>query len=275
MSIKLVALDIDDTLLNSHGEILDSTQQAIKTALDRGIKIVLCSGRPLAGVKPYLDQLAISGNDQYVVTYNGAVVCTADGEVLAKELLDNDQYRRLTIFGEQHQVPFNVLDEHSVIYTADRNIDFVTVVQAWENLAGIMVRQLDELPNDFQITKGAFVGDPAKLDQIQSLVEQTFGHEMYIVRAGKQFLELMNPKVNKGQALKELTQQIGISPAEVMVIGDEGNDLTMFEFAGLAVCMGNGSAEAKAQADFVTSTNDDNGIALALNKFIWQIDTNN
>lgn len=275
MSIKLVALDIDDTLLNSHGEVLVSTKQAIKTALDREIKIVLCSGRPLAGVKSYLDQLAISGNDQYVVTYNGAVACTADGEVLTKELLDNDQYRRLTTFGKQHQVPFNVLDEHSVIYTADRNIDFVTVVQAWENQAGILVRQPDELPNDFQITKGAFVGNPAKLDQIQPLVEQTFGHEMYIVRAGKQFLELMNPKVNKGQALKELTQQIGISPAEVMVIGDERNDLTMFEFAGLAVCMGNGSAEAKAQADFVTSTNDDNGIALAFNKFIWQIDTNN
>lgn len=268
MAIKLVALDIDDTLLNSKGEILESTKKVISQALAQGIKVVLCSGRPLAGVKPYLDQLGIQGDGQYAVTYNGAIICSAAGRILAKELLDNQQYRRLTAFGKEHQVPFNVLDEHSVIYTADHDIDFVTVVQAWENEAGIMVRQPDELPADFTITKGAFVGDPERLDQIQPLVETTFGDEMYVVRAGKWFLEMMNSKVNKGNALAQLNELLQIAPDEVMVFGDEGNDLAMFDFAGIAVCMGNGSDEAKAQADFVTASNDDDGIAQAFEKFI-------
>ncbi len=91
---------------------------------------------------------------------------------------------------------------------------------------------------------------------------------MSVVRAGKWFLEMMNSKVNKGNALAQLSELLQIAPDEVMVFGDEGNDLAMFDFAGIAVCMGNGSDEAKAQADFVTASNDDDGIAQAFEKFI-------
>lgn len=266
MSIKLIALDIDDTLLDSKGKLLASTKAAVQKALAQGIKIVLCTGRPLAGVQPYLDALHIAGDDQYVITYNGAVTESVTGKVVAKHLVDNALYRKMTTFGQEHQVPFNVLDENSNIYTADRDVNWVTVIQAWENKAGLLVRDPDELPADFQITKGLFVGNPEQLDPIEGLVEETFGQDCYIVRAGKYFLELMNPVVNKGQALKELAGVLGLDADEIMAVGDEKNDIPMFQFAGTAVSMGNGSDEAKAQVDYVTETNDEGGLANAIQK---------
>lgn len=136
MSIRLIAIDVDDTLLNSKGEILPSTISAIKEAVSQGIKIVLCTGRPLVGISHFLQQLGLFGDDQYVITYNGAVIETIAGRVIAKHLVDNDHYRQMTKFGQQHKIPFNVLDEDGTIYTADLDVNAITVVQAWENSAG-------------------------------------------------------------------------------------------------------------------------------------------
>lgn len=267
MQIKLIAIDIDDTLLSSTGKLLTSTVETIKQATAAGIKVVLCTGRPLAGVAPYLDELGIAGDDQYVITYNGAVIESVAGHVVAKHLVDNDQYRQLTTFGHEHHVPFNVLDSDSVIYTADRDVNWVTVVQAWENKAGLLIRDPDDLPADFQIAKGVFVGEAAQLDAVEPLVKTTFGDQLYVVRAATNFLEVMNARVNKGQALKDLAKVLGYRSDEVMALGDEKNDLPMFDFAGTAVAMGNGSTVAKAHADYVTETNDEGGVAAAIQKF--------
>ncbi len=266
MDIKLIAIDIDDTLLNSEGKLLPSTIAAVQKATAQGIKVVLCTGRPLAGVQPYLDQLAIAGDDQYVITYNGAVIESVAGRVVAKHLVDNDHYRQLTAFGKQHHVPFNVLDAESTIYTADRDVNWVTVVQAWENRAGLLIRDPEDLPADFQIAKGLFVGEGPQLDAVEPLVKDTFGEDLYVVRAATNFLELMNVRVNKGQAVKDLAKVLGLHADEVMAMGDEKNDLPMFAFAGTAVAMGNGSVAAKEAADYVTGTNDDGGVADAIQK---------
>lgn len=271
MTIKLIALDIDDTLLTSDKTILPSTLEAITKCLAQGIKVVLCTGRPLAGVKLWLDELGIDGPDQYVVTYNGAIIQSTTGAIIAKKLIDNAGYRWLTAFGQANHLPFNVLDAESRIYTADQDVDFVTVVQAMENSAGLSVRQPDELPKDFAITKGLYVGNQAKLDAAEPLVRETFGVAFSVIRAGKNFLEVMPAGVDKGNALKALGDAIRIKPEEMMGFGDEGNDLQMFATVGLAVAMGNGTPIAKAHADFVTATNDDGGIAKAIHQFVLDV----
>ena len=100
MTIKLIAIDIDDTLLDSKGQLLPSTIAAVKEARDQGIKVVLCTGRPLAGAQHYLDALDLAGDDQYVITYNGAVIESIAGRIVAKHLVDNAHYRQLTAFGK-------------------------------------------------------------------------------------------------------------------------------------------------------------------------------
>lgn len=90
MSIKLIALDTDGTLLSSQNKILPSTKEAVKKALEQGIKVVLCSGRPLAGLEPYMKELGIKGEDQYAVTLNGAITRNANGEMLTHDLVSNE-----------------------------------------------------------------------------------------------------------------------------------------------------------------------------------------
>lgn len=267
MPIRLLALDIDDTLLSSAHQILPSTKAAVQDALAQGIKVVLCTGRPLAGAQPFLQELGIAGDDQYVVTYNGAVIESTAGRVVAKHLLDNAAYRELTALGKRLNLPTNVLDEHSNIYTADRDVDWWIVEQAAENQAGLFIREPAELPADFAIAKGAFVGEPALLDQHEAAVRQALGDRFYVVRAGRYFLEVMDPQVNKGQALRDLAAALNFTPAELMAVGDEGNDIAMFEAVGLAVAMGNGTDEAKAHATVVTGTNDEGGLADAIRQY--------
>jgi Cof subfamily protein (haloacid dehalogenase superfamily) len=264
----MIATDIDDTLLSSDGKLLPSTIEAVQSAVARGVKVVLCSGRPFAGLRVILGQLGIRANNQYVVTYNGAIIANAEGEPISSEILSYDDYVSLTNFAASHHVPFNVLDEHSHIYTANRDIDAITVVQAAENRAGLFYRQPDEMPADFQIAKGVFAGDSDRLDAVESAVRAKYGKTHYVVRAASNFLEVMHQDVSKGNALHRLTRMLDIKPGEVMVLGDEANDIPMFNFAGVAVAMGNGSDAAKGAATFITADNDHDGWAKAVDKFV-------
>lgn len=267
--IKLIAIDIDDTLLNSQHKISEATKANLKKALNQGIKVVLCSGRPLAGVSPFLQELGITGDDQYVITYNGGLVETVSGKILSREVLNNADYRRIVQYVTDHKMQYYVLDDQSNIYTSDHDINRITAVQAWENSAGILVRTPDELGNDFEITKAAIIGEKESLDNYEQPVKKEFSKDYYVVRAADNFLEIMHQNINKGVGLEHLTKLLNIKPNEVMAFGDEQNDIPMFDFVGTAISMGNGSKLAKEHADYVTDTNDNDGIAKALDKFIF------
>lgn len=269
MSIKLIALDIDETLLTTKHEIAESTKVALKKAHEQGIKVVLCTGRPLAGVSMYLNELGLSGSDQYVVTYNGALVQNLDGEIIARNILTNAEYQQIDRFAEHYHVQYNILDEDSKIYTPNDDISWFTVIQAMENEAGIHVRQANQFSDDFEIAKAVLVGDTKLLDYAESDPDHILDKDhFYVVRSTDNFLEVMNKEANKGAGLQELAEYLKLKPDELMAFGDERNDLPMFEYVGTSVGMGNGSDYIKGQVSFVTKSNDDDGIAFALNKFL-------
>ncbi|BDR60321.1 Cof-type HAD-IIB family hydrolase [Lactobacillus xylocopicola] len=268
--IKLVAIDVDDTLLNSQGKLLESTKRTIKQAVEQQVKVVLCSGRPLAGVKHFLQELNIVADDQYVITFNGSVIESVTGKVLKKSGLSFTTALEIEQYSQRHDVAFNFVDANSRIITSNHHVGRITVVQAWENSAGILVRATKELSKDNQIIKAVFGDEQKKLDDIENDVIRQFGAENYVVRAADNFLEVMHKNVDKGAALKFLTAKLGLVPSDVMVIGDERNDIPMFNFAGTAVVMGNGSDLAKEHADYVTSSNDADGIEQAFNEFVFK-----
>ncbi|UQS83857.1 Cof-type HAD-IIB family hydrolase [Bombilactobacillus thymidiniphilus] len=270
MTIKLVAIDVDDTLLNSQGEILNSTKQVIKQALQQGIKVVICSGRPWAGIKIFLQELAIQGLEQYVITFNGGTIATASGKILAQNGITKATYQQIDDYSKQNHLAYNVLDNQSIIYTSNHDVNRITVLQAFENQAGIKIRTPQELSDNVDLIKGAFVGDKMQLDKQEAQVKAQFGQDNYIVRAADNFLEIMHPDVSKGAALRMLAAKLQLSDQEVLAIGDEKNDLAMFDFAGVAVAMGNGSDFVKRQADYVTLTNDEAGIAQAFKKYVLE-----
>lgn len=267
--IKLVAIDVDDTLLNSNGKLLESTSETIKKAVNNKVKVVLCSGRPLAGVKNFLSELNIVADDQYVITFNGAVIESVTGKLLKKAGLSFETYQAIDEYSSKHNVPYNIVDADSNIITSNLDISWITVVQAWENSAGILVRKPAELSEDHQVIKAVFCDEVAKLDSIEADVVKQFGQDNYVVRAHPYFLEVMHQDVNKGVALEFLANELGIKKEEVMAIGDEQNDIPMFKSAGTAVVMGNGSEIAKKHADYVTASNDEDGIKQAFDRFVF------
>lgn len=270
MAIKLISLDMDGTLLNSQSEMQPSSIAALKKALRQGIKVVLASGRPIAGLKKYMEQLGIEGSAQYVITLNGAITRNADDDIIMEQLVPNRFYRKMTAFALAHHVPFNIVAADSRIITADHNVDPWVYQQAYENHAILYIRTPDEMEEtDFQIAKGAFVGEPPVLDAVEPLVRKTFGKDLYVVRGDRNFLELLNPATSKGTALRKLCAVLKIKKQEVMAFGDQKNDIDSFDFAGIGVCMGNGDAETKKHADYVTASNDQDGISQALAKFVF------
>ncbi|WP_125764688.1 Cof-type HAD-IIB family hydrolase [Companilactobacillus hulinensis] len=269
MGIKLIAFDMDNTLLTSSQTILDSTKKAVTKALDMGIKVVICTGRPLAGVTPFLDELGIKGDDQYVITYNGAIIETVSGKPLVKHLITKDKYRQLVRYGDENDIQYYALDDNSNVYTGNHDVSRVAVLQAWENGAGIFVRTPDELPEDFQAAKFDYVGEEDKLDQKEPMVSDDLSNKFSIIREGTIFLAVMNSNASKGVGLKSLASHLNLSADEVIAFGDERNDVSMFKYAGTAVCMENGTDEAKSEADYITGDHDHGGIAQALDKFVF------
>lgn len=268
--IKLVAIDVDGTLLNSQGKILESTKRTIQKAIKRNIKVVLCSGRPLAGVKSFLRELNIVQNNQYVITFNGAVVETVTGTKLKEEGLSAITYRNIAQFADDHHVSYNFVDANSEIITSNLDVSRITVIQAWENNAGILIRKPQELSENTNIIKAVFADEKKQLDNIEIGVKQHFGQSNYVVRAADNFLEVMHKNVNKGIALQFLAQKLGISSDEIMAIGDEKNDIPMLKCASISVVMGNGSVEAQKYANFKTLSNNKDGIELAFKQFVFK-----
>ncbi len=272
MTIKLVAIDIDNTLLTSAPErkLTGENIQAINQALNLGIKVVLCSARPLAGVKRYLDQAGITAPDQYVIIDNGALAQTVTGKTVAAHILDLETVTKLIAFCQQNKLHYNVIDSVSTMCTTDHRVGFYTVQLAAKYHAPLEVFTSSE---DFTTRKFAKFGiteQSETLDKYEPIIQEKFGSDHYIVRSRPFLLEVMNKTANKGSALLALSRQLGLTPAELMAIGDEQNDLPMFTVAGLGVAMGNAVPAALEGADEVTDDNDHSGVGKAIHKFILE-----
>lgn len=265
MTIKLVALDIDGTTLSSEGEVLPSTISAVKEARKEGVEVVFCSGRSLSEQRPFIDLLGM----KYVITINGTVIRKADGKIIQETTLNPNTYSELAEYGLKRNIPFNFVDEDFNIYTPYVDIKPVIYKQAVGSGSNIYVRKPTEMNGDMHITKACFAGDSNLMDKCELDIKKKFSKEFYVVRCSQNFIEVFNPLAGKGYGLSNMTKILGVNSSEVMAIGDERNDIPMFKYAQIGVCMGNGVQQAKAAADYVTTSNDDDGISKAFNKFLF------
>ncbi|MBM7543968.1 Cof subfamily protein (haloacid dehalogenase superfamily) [Weissella beninensis] len=266
MSIKLIAIDIDGTLLNENNELAPRTIKTLQAASARGVKVVLTTGRPLTGVTPYLDKLGLHGDDQYVITFNGALAQTVSGNILTKETISYDDYRDIEALSHKLAVHFHVEDDH-LIYTAHQLIPKYSIGESFlVNMQIKYVPVADMEVKDY--SKGMMIDEPEVIDRVIKAIPTSFHDRFYVVRSTPYFLEFINKNASKGNALNALATKLGLQQAEVMALGDQNNDLTMLEWAGLGVAMGNGTSEAKAAANVITATNAEDGVAQAVEKYV-------
>lgn len=268
MTIKLIAIDMDRTLLNSDHKISPFTKETLQKVHQRGVKIVLCTGRPLAGVTDHLEELGLSGRDEFVITHNGALIQELTGQILIQHALKARQVKCLIRFADQFRIHSNFVDPASRIITTNHEISPWTVVQAYENSAGIEQIELNELDDSDLAAKVVYVDEPERLDDFEVAFRQTFDQQYYAVRSESMFFEVLNAKTNKGNALRELATALHLKANEVMAIGDERNDLPMLDFADYSVAMGNAIDLVKQKTNYQTTDNDHDGVGQIVSELV-------
>lgn len=270
MAIKLIAVDLDGTLLSSNNTILAETQRTLRVAVQNGIKVVLATGRPLSGVLNFAKQLGLEGDDQYAIVFNGAVIQTISGHVLMSQELNYQDFNNMLRFQRLSHV--NVHFETTKYFvTTDRDLSVQMQINAALTDNIMKVRDRKEIPQDFTFNKVGFTSTEGA-DQVEKLWNSLpdWAFQIYdIVRSFDSIIELNALGASKGNALMDLASRLKIAQKDVMIFGDQGNDISMFsnpEF--MKVAMGNAIGEIKDKADYVTDDNDHNGIAKALKKFV-------
>jgi len=262
---KLIAIDCDGTLLNSKRELSERTVNAIKIAIDSGIKIVLASARPAYRLKQFLKPLGLLSSDQYLISFNGGLVCnnTYD-EILFSKAISTDLVFELIKFG--HQFKTKVF-----IYAQDCIYSDVDEKTYQRNNPDVNFKVIDFNDLDFSkipIYKAVYLNSAEDTKRIRASLPNEFLSNFETSSSVPQYIEFVSRGITKSHALECIGDKLGIKASEMVAFGDQENDLAMLQYVGYSVAMGNATDEIKKQVDHITASNDEDGVALVIEKII-------
>lgn len=266
---KIVALDIDGTLVDDQKRLLPSTISAVLAIQQMGIKVVVASGRPTYGCQRVTKELRLDHFGGYLLSYDGGKITScADGKILGRRTLSKASLSYLYDEVKRHPdlALFTYTRQEIITETPESRY---LLQEQWVN-DGMPIRQVDHLLNSLkrEPLKMAVAGERHQLSQLKETLEQHYGDSLNFFLVHENFLEVLPCGVDKGSSLSFLLKEIGLDSSELMAVGDSYNDLTMIEVAGIGVAMANATEAVKRSADYVTTGNNEDGISHLLNKFI-------
>lgn len=269
--IKLIAVDMDGTLLNNEKHIAEAQREALKKAASAGIKVVLCTGRPLFGVLPLYKELDLSSNEGYAILNNGCDIRKTENWTLVRSFeLTGKEIFYLHSLVKDYDIDFTLSDDKHY-FCVGKKPNKYTVRDGELVYVPITEITLEEaMSGKYRMFKAMYVGDMDELTKFQENLPADINKFYSICRSQKIILEAMPVGADKGQTLKFLVEQLGIERSEVMAIGDGNNDVEMLEYAGIGVAMANGTEAAKNSAKYITDTNENDGVAKAIYKYVFE-----
>lgn len=255
----IIALDLDGTLTNERKEITPRTRELLITLQKKGTKVCLASGRPPYGMRPLAEQLHMAEYGGVLLCYNGGYVeeCST-GKVLTERHIDETLIPRLTEW--QHEMGMTLMTYHEdKIYT--EHPDDVYVAQSSRNNK-MQVVGINDFVNDTPrpINKCLMVGSPELVKQWEHHMANEMEGRMHILHSTPYFIELLPLGIDKGTALRCLLDYYGMTADRLIAFGDSHNDIDMLTTAGIGVAMGNAEEEVKNAADYVTLSNEEDGV---------------
>lgn len=268
MNCKLIALDLDGTLNNDQKQITDRTHAALMDAQNRGIRLALASARPSPGLYRERNALRLQEYRGILMSYNGGrIVDAASNEVLFETCMDLCDAR--TALRRLESLPVTpILDDGRQFYVADRN-GYKVEYECQNN--AMQCAEVPSLANflNFAPVKILMSVLPEQLREVQTVIAGFLPESLTVVQTADFYLEIIPRSIHKGQGLMEICKITGIRPEETAAFGDAANDIPMLRAAGLGVAMGNAAEAVRAAADRVTKTNNEDGIAYALEQWIF------
>ena len=287
---KLVAIDLDGTLLNSYGEVSNKNRNTIKKAIEKNVEVVLTSGRPIMSVKNLANEL---GCNNYMICGNGAITYDIQNEeIIYNRFLEKSKVLQIIKICEENSIYYNVYTEKTILTknlnynilfynqeNANKPEDKKTRITVVEDIYDYVLEKEDE--NYLKITicdnsKVIFSSIIRKLRMIKDIDVLDVAHmSRKMIKDGTEkvlmeyyYTEITNTNVDKWQAIKDLIEKLQIKKEEVIAIGDNINDAEMVKNAGLGIMMQNSTPYIKEMADVVVSDNDNDGVAEAIEKYI-------
>ena len=253
--IKLLALDLDGTLFTKDKQVTAENRAALKAAEAKGVHVVITTGRPLPAITHILEDLGLLDDKHYSVTFNGGLVQRNNGDILIKKEMSREDLKQIYAVLEPLGLPMDVISD-GIVYGVPSKGNHSLYRQANPTLTFVDVESIDDIPENIVYNKVVTVCEEAFLDaQIEKLPKQLY-QNFEVFKSREIILEVM-PK--------------GVHKSQVMAMGDEENDLTMLEWAGLGVAMANAVPKVKAVAKAVTTkTNEESGVAEAIHKYILE-----
>jgi Cof subfamily protein (haloacid dehalogenase superfamily) len=265
--IELIAIDLDGTLLNSKHQMSDRNAETIRKAIARGVKIVLITGKTHHSAKSLIEKLGITTPGIY---NQGLITAKPDGTVTHQAILDPDVARYIITYAEDRG--FNIAAySGNKILVKRLTTWFEDLCNKYQEPMPEGIGPLQNILSDIPINKLMAVkeGDPQKTKALRWQLEIQLADTARILQPiFGDMLEVLPPHTGKGTALKQLLKDLGIKPEKAMAIGDGENDIDMMQLVGLGVAMGNAWDAVKAAANVVVGTNDEDGVAQAIEKFV-------
>lgn len=266
MAYELLVMDLDGTLTNSEKKITPKTRDALFRIQREGVHIVLASGRPTPGVTGLAKELNLEEYGGYILSYNGAHVMRMDTkEVIFQNVIPAEFIEPL------YQA---ALAEHLGIisYSSDEIIcgtEIDEYMQMESRITGLPIRKVEDFPAfiDFPVNKCLMTAEGAYMEQVLKKMQHRFP-ELNLFRSEPYYLEVMPRDVDKAYSLSKLLEYTGFHRKQMICCGDGYNDISMIRYAGLGVAMANAQQEVKEEANYITASNDEDGIAQVIEKFI-------
>ena len=265
MKYNLIERDLVGTLTNSKKEFSSRIRETLIRIQEQGIRLVLASGRPTYGIVPLANELRMNEFGGFILSYNGGEIINWESkEMMYENVLPNEVVPVLYECARTNHLSILTYDGAEIV--TENSLDPYVQKEAFLNKMAI--RETNDFLNDIilPVAKCLIVGDAGKLIPVDSELCIRLQGKINVFRSEPYFLELVPQGIDKALSLSVLLENIGMTREEVIAIGDGYNDLSMIKFAGMGVAMGNAQEPVKKAADYITLTNDEDGVAEAIER---------
>lgn len=265
--IRLLALDLDGTLTNSQKEISGKNKIALYQAEKQGVRVALASGRPALGIRRLADELWLSKRRGFIMAYNGGEIVDCEtGKIIFRKTLKRELVPEICALGRElglHLISYN--DNEIISERPDGHY-----VQKEAFCCRTKICKAERLEEALEQDPVKFIAadEPDFLREVLPIFRERFGGDVNLFFSEPYFMEIVPKEIEKSFGLSRIAEYLGITKDQIMAMGDGYNDIPMMQYAGLSVAMKNGCRETREAADFVTVTNDEDGVAQAIEHFI-------
>ncbi len=263
-NIKLIAIDLDDTLLREDNTISSYTRDILKRTMAAGIKVVIATGRMYKTARPV--GLTLDMGDLPMILFSGGSICRIEsGDILFSNQVQPPVAERVLALAKENSWYIqSYIEEELLIHHETKEALY------YQQATGAKAQYIgDEL---FSKTEGIWkllvIAEPRKIQEVISILKRELGEEIGLVRSKDTFLEIMDPHSSKGQALQQLGEAWGISASEMVAFGNSENDISMLQMAAIGVAVGNAEPHVKGIAQEICRTNEDDGVAHWIEEYI-------